>query len=159
MSPLSPENKNESKPQYWRSLDELVDAPEFRQQLEREFHEGASEAPDDVSRRQFITVMGASVALASFTGCRRPVEYIVPYVRQPEEVVPGRALNYASTMPLGEDAFGVLVRSNEGRPTKIEGNENHPATRAYDLPGQNKRPEPRGEEIRRPQSRGPLGHL
>ena len=144
MSPLSPEKKNESKPTYWRSLDELVDAPEFRQQLEREFHEGASETPDDVSRRQFITVMGASVALASFTGCRRPVEHIVPYVRQPEEVVPGRALNYASTMPLGEDAFGVLVRSNEGRPTKIEGNENHPSTRAYDLPGQNKRPTPRG---------------
>ena len=144
MSPLNSGNKNESKAAYWRSLDELADAPEFRQELEREFHEGASEAPDDVSRRQFITVMGASVALASFTGCRRPVEHIVPYVRQPEEVVPGRALNYASTMPLGEDAFGVLVRSNEGRPTKIEGNENHPSTRAYDLPGQNKRPEARG---------------
>jgi MoCo/4Fe-4S cofactor protein with predicted Tat translocation signal len=133
MSPMNSDNPQ--KTSYWRSLEELSGSPEYAEYLEHEFPKGASEAPDEVSRREFITVMGASVALATFTGCRRPVEHIVPYVEQPEEIVPGKHIDYATTMPLGEDAFGILVRSHEGRPTKVEGNAMHPGSVANELPG------------------------
>jgi Fe-S-cluster-containing dehydrogenase component len=80
------------------------------------------------SRRHFLRIMGASIALAGLAGCRRPVEKIVPYVTQPEEVILGVPAYYASTMPFGVDAYGILVESHEGRPTKIEGNKLHPST-------------------------------
>jgi len=120
---------------YWRSLDRLLDSPGVRAELEaagisdgREFPYGASEAPDAMSRRTLLTVMGASFALAGLTGCRRPVEHIVPYVEPPERVVPGIARRYATTLPFGTEALGAVVESHEGRPTKIEGNELHPAS-------------------------------
>ena len=73
--------------------------------------------------------MGASLALAGLTGCtRQPTELIMPYVRQPEELIPGRPLFFATAMPLSGVATGVLVESHEGRPTKIEGNPEHPAS-------------------------------
>jgi molybdopterin-containing oxidoreductase family iron-sulfur binding subunit len=72
--------------QYWRSLDEIKDTPKFREFLEREFPQGAEEMNNEWSRRSFLTLMGASAALAGLAGCRRPVEKIVPYVTQPEEV-------------------------------------------------------------------------
>src|SRR4249919_993725 len=73
--------------------------------------------------------MGASLALAGVTACtRQPPEKIVPYVRQPEEIVPGKPLFYATAMPLGGVATGLLVKSHEGRPTKIEGNPVHPGS-------------------------------
>ncbi|MGB3544318.1 MAG: hydrogenase, partial [Rubrivirga sp.] len=78
------------------------------------------------SRRTFLKVMGASAALAGVTGCRRPVETILPYARKPEDVIPGIPNYYATAMPLGGVAFPVLVQSHEGRPTKIEGNPDHP---------------------------------
>jgi Fe-S-cluster-containing dehydrogenase component len=84
---------------------------------------------DSVSRRGFLKVMGASMALAGMTGCvRLPLEPIVPYVRQPEEVVPGRPMFYATAMTLGGYASPLLVESHLGRPTKIEGNDLHPAS-------------------------------
>jgi len=113
---------------YWRSLDELADTPEFRQFLEQEFPQAASEASNGLSRRKFLTLMGASLAMAGLAGCRKPVEKIVPYVQQPEEVIPGNPLYYATSMPFGNDAFGIVVESNAGRPTKIEGNKLHPST-------------------------------
>ena len=84
---------------------------------------------DPVARRTFLKLMGASLALAGVTACtRQPAEKIVPYVRQPEEIVPGKPLFFATAMPLGGVATGLLVESHEGRPTKIEGNPLHPGS-------------------------------
>ena len=113
---------------YWRSLAEIEDRPEFRTALEREFTEGASELPPGVTRREMMTLLGASLSLAGLAGCRRPVEEIVPYVTAPEEIVPGIARHYATTMPFRRSAYGLIVESHEGRPTKLEGNPAHPST-------------------------------
>jgi MoCo/4Fe-4S cofactor protein with predicted Tat translocation signal len=116
-------------PEYWRSLEELAGSEEFQSALHREFPKGASEWVDSVSRRGFLQVMGASLGLAGMTGCvRLPLEPIVPYVRQPEEVIPGRPTFYATATTLGGYASPVLVESHLGRPTKIEGNDQHPAS-------------------------------
>jgi len=116
-------------PEYWRSLEELAGSDAFQQALHREFPKGASEWVDSVSRRGFLKVMGASLGLAGMTGCvRLPLEPIVPYVRQPENIIPGRPMYYASAVTLGGYANPVLVESHLGRPTKIEGNDQHPAS-------------------------------
>ena len=116
-------------PEYWRSLEELAGSPEFQDALHREFPKGASEWLDTVSRRGFLKVMGASLGLAGMTGCvKLPKEAIVPYVRQPEGVVPGRPKYYATALTLGGYASPVLVESHLGRPTKVEGNDLHPAS-------------------------------
>jgi molybdopterin-containing oxidoreductase family iron-sulfur binding subunit len=116
-------------PEYWRSLEELAGSDEFKEALHREFPKGASEWVDSVSRRGFLKVMGASLGLAGMTGCvRLPLEPIVPYVRQPENVVPGRPMYYATASTLGGYASPLLVESHLGRPTKIEGNDRHPAS-------------------------------
>ncbi|MBC8107931.1 MAG: TAT-variant-translocated molybdopterin oxidoreductase, partial [Anaerolineae bacterium] len=126
---------------YWRSLDELAQSPEFVEKLHREFPSAAAEWDEldqdasrdgGVSRRNFLTMMGASIALAGIggAGCRArdPVEKIVPYVNQPEEIIPGKPLYFATSLTIDGLAHGVLVESHEGRPTKIEGNPEHPAT-------------------------------
>ncbi len=113
---------------YWRSLAQIEDRPEFRSALEREFPEGASEIPEGITRRDMMMLVGASLSLAGLTGCRRPVEEIVPYVNAPEEIVPGIPRYYATTMPFHRSAYGLIVESHEGRPTKIEGNPSHPST-------------------------------
>jgi len=115
---------------YWRSLEELVDEPGFEELLENEFPEAAAEYENDgVSRRNFLKLMGASMALAGVTACtRQPDEPIVPYVRQPEDLIPGVPKFFATTMPFPTGAIPLLVRSNEFRPTKIEGNPQHPAS-------------------------------
>jgi MoCo/4Fe-4S cofactor protein with predicted Tat translocation signal len=113
---------------YWRSLAQLEERPESRAFLEREFPEGASELPEGISRRDMMTLLGASLSLAGLAACRRPVEQIVPYVNAPEEIVPGVPRYYATTMPFGRSAYGLVVESHEGRPTKIEGNPSHPST-------------------------------
>lgn len=116
-------------PHYWRSLEELAATDEFREFLHREFPEQAADWPDPVSRRRFLQLMGASLALAGLNACtRQPAEKIVPYVRAPEGLVPGKPLFFATAMPLGGFAHGVVVESHEGRPTKIEGNPKHPAS-------------------------------
>ena len=116
-------------PEYWRSLEELAGSEEFQEMLHREFPKGASEWLDDFSRRGFLKTMGASLALAGLTGCTRmPNTEIVPYVRQPENVVPGRPMFYATAFTLGGYASPILVESHLFRPTKIEGNPQHPAS-------------------------------
>jgi MoCo/4Fe-4S cofactor protein with predicted Tat translocation signal len=113
---------------YWRSLAEIEDRPEFRPYLEREFPEGASELPEGITRRDMMMLLGASLSLAGLAGCRRPVEEIVPFVTAPEEILPGVPRYYATTMPFRRSAYGLIVESHEGRPTKIEGNPSHPST-------------------------------
>jgi MoCo/4Fe-4S cofactor protein with predicted Tat translocation signal len=123
---------------YWRSLEELSETPEFRDYLHREFPVQASEFTDPAGRRQFLKLMGASLALAGVSACtRQPDEKIIPYVRQPEEIIPGRPLFYATAMPLGGFGFPLLAENHMGRPTKLEGNPEHPASRGgTDLFGQ-----------------------
>src|ERR1700758_5864675 len=121
--------REKTGPQYWRSLEELAGSKEFQEALHREFPKGASEWLDLVSRRGFLKVMGASLGRAGMTGCvKLPLEPIVPYVRQPENVIPGRPLYYASAITLSGHASPILVESHLGRPTKIEGNDQHPAS-------------------------------
>ncbi len=114
---------------YWQSLEELAGTEEFQALLGREFPENASEWMDPVSRRAFLKLMGASLALAGLTACTsQPEERIVPYVKPPEEIVPGKPLFFATARPLQGYALGLLVESHEGRPTKVEGNPLHPAS-------------------------------
>jgi molybdopterin-containing oxidoreductase family iron-sulfur binding subunit len=115
--------------EYWRGLEEIAQTEAFEEMLHREFPDQASEWTNPLSRRQFLTLMGASLALAGLSGCSQaPPEKIVPYVRQPEHIVPGKPLFFATAMALGETAIGLLVESHEGRPTKVEGNPTHPAS-------------------------------
>jgi molybdopterin-containing oxidoreductase family iron-sulfur binding subunit len=115
--------------QYWRSLEALSETPEFKEFLHREFPQNASEWLDPVGRRGFLKLMGASLALAGVSACtRQPTQELVPYVRQPEELVPGKPLFYATAMPMAGAGVGLLVESHEGRPTKIEGNPDHPTS-------------------------------
>ena len=115
--------------EYWRSLDELARTEEFEELLHREFPEQASELNDPVSRRNFLKLMGASLAFGGLTGCTiQPSEQIVPQVRAPEEVVPGKPLYYATAINLAGAAAGLLIESHMGRPTKVEGNPQHPAS-------------------------------
>jgi MoCo/4Fe-4S cofactor protein with predicted Tat translocation signal len=115
--------------QVWRSLEEVADQPEFRDMLHREFPRQASEWPQGVSRRGFLELSAASLALAGLTGCtRQPAEQIVPYVQQPEDLVPGKPMFYATALELSGYALGVLVEQHMGRPTKVEGNPEHPAS-------------------------------
>ncbi|MCO6510743.1 MAG: TAT-variant-translocated molybdopterin oxidoreductase [Aridibacter famidurans] len=115
--------------EYWRSVEEFVDAPEFENFVKEEYPAQAEEWDSTLSRRNFVKVMGASLALAGLSGCViQPAEKIVPYVNQPEGLVPGKPLFYATAMSLGGIATGVLARSHEGRPTKVEGNPDHPGS-------------------------------
>ncbi|MDQ2855168.1 MAG: TAT-variant-translocated molybdopterin oxidoreductase, partial [Acidobacteriota bacterium] len=125
-----PANGGGSDKTYWRSLDELIDTPEFRELVQREFPQQAEEWDDPVERRTFLKLMGASLALAGLSGCvYQAPEKIVPYIKQPEEEVAGKALFFATAATIGGIATPVLARSNEGRPTKIEGNPDHPNNR------------------------------
>ena len=112
---------------YWRSLEELADTPEFRAFVEREFPAGLR-APQ-LSRRRFLQLAAASLALAGIAACSpQPPEHLVPYVVQPEGVTPGVPQFYASAHVLNGFASGILVQSDTGRPIRIEGNPDHPAS-------------------------------
>ena len=114
---------------FWRTLDERAEDPAFQERLYNEFPSEVEAITDPVARRTFLKLMGASIALAGVTACtRQPPEKIVPYVRQPEELIPGKPLFFATAMSLGGAATGLLVESHEGRPTKIEGNPLHPSS-------------------------------
>ena len=116
-------------PSYWRSLDELASGEGFKEFLHREFPRQASEWIDDEGRRNFLKVMGASLALAGLSACtKQPTEYITPYVTAPEQLVPGKPLFYATSFPVSGIANPVLVETHEFRPTKVEGNPEHPAS-------------------------------
>jgi MoCo/4Fe-4S cofactor protein with predicted Tat translocation signal len=115
--------------QYWRTLEELSGDPRFEQLLHREFPRQASEWDDAVDRRDFLKLMAASLAFAGLSGCgKAPEEHIIPYVKQPDGLVLGKPQFYATAMPFGADAIGVLVESHEGRPTNIQGNPDHPSS-------------------------------
>jgi len=128
MSKESLDTQGTSGRSYWRSLEELSQTAEFRARLDREFPREAAEMRDPVSRRSFLKLMGASMALSSLVGCqfalKQPQEKIVPYVRQPEQVIPGRPLYFA----VQGYGIGLLAESHEGRPTKVDGNPDHPAS-------------------------------
>jgi MoCo/4Fe-4S cofactor protein with predicted Tat translocation signal len=130
--PLDPNLPLKHGPEFWRSLEQLAARPDFGEWLEKEHPRQATAWTDIESgenRRNFLKLMGASLALAGLAGCtRQPTEFIMPYVKQPEELIPGRPLFYATAMPLGGYATGLLVESHEGRPTKAEGNPEHPAS-------------------------------
>ena len=113
---------------YWRSAGQLAGDPEVRNFQEGEFPRGADESPGEISRRRMLTIMGATASVAALAACRRPVEAIVPYVVPPEEMIPGVPRYYATTMPMGNSAYGLVVETHEGRPGKIEGNPLHPST-------------------------------
>ena len=126
-----PSLKDHTGQQYWRSLNEYADTAEFREFMAREFSPSASELLAPSTRRDFLRVMGASLALAGLgltSGCRWPVEKIAPFAHQPEGFVPGIPVSYATAMELGGHATGLLVTSYDGRPLKIEGNPLHPAS-------------------------------
>jgi MoCo/4Fe-4S cofactor protein with predicted Tat translocation signal len=117
--------------EYWRCLEELADSEQFHEFLKQEFPQQAAGLLDEVGRRDFLKLMGASLALAGLNACGKaaPVDKkIVPYVNQPETMVIGKPMFFATAFPMGGVGTGVLVESHEGRPTKIEGNPNHPAS-------------------------------
>jgi molybdopterin-containing oxidoreductase family iron-sulfur binding subunit len=113
---------------YWKSLNDLAQNETFRKHVDNEFTEGTVDQPSKHTRRSFVELMGASVALAGLAACRRPVEKIVPHVKQAEYQVSGKPVYYASAMPMAGSALGVLIETHEGRPIKIEGNPDHPSS-------------------------------
>ncbi len=116
---------------YWRSVGQLTDTPEFRGWLEREFPAGAAQMEgDEWSRRGFLKVMGASMALAGLglTSCRRPEAHLLPFSKSVEWAIPGKPLYYATAMPRRTGALPLVVATVDGRPIKIEGNPLHPAS-------------------------------
>ncbi len=113
-------------PEYWRSLDQLAETPEFRQWVEREFPEDASAVLDGNSRRTMLKIMAASFGLAGLAACSRPEYRLAPQARGREDYIPGAPYNYTSVFSLGGHAAGLVVQTYEGRPSKIEGNPDHP---------------------------------
>ncbi|MCA8948636.1 MAG: TAT-variant-translocated molybdopterin oxidoreductase [Planctomycetes bacterium] len=134
MTSVSPQPTPASgAPVYWRSqrhldLGQLENSPEFQDYVAREFAEGADEAPDAVSRRGFLGAIAASVALAGMTSCRKPVTPIVAFNKRPEGFQPGLPEFYATALSRDGYGIGVVVKSSDGRPTKIEGNPDHPSS-------------------------------
>jgi molybdopterin-containing oxidoreductase family iron-sulfur binding subunit len=113
----------------WRGFGELLDSPEFRASVAPEFPAGVDLPPSESSRRGFLRLLGASIALAGLAGCTRaPREKIIPYASQPPEVTPGVPMHYATAIVADGYATGLLVESHEGRPTKVEGNPAHPSS-------------------------------
>ncbi len=111
---------------YWRSIDELAGTPEFDEAVQREFPAAAQEWVDPVSRRGFMKLMGASMALAGLAGCtKQPDEPIYPYVKQPEDLILGKPMYFSSAAPFLTGAVPVLVKSDQFRPIKLDGNPEH----------------------------------
>lgn len=134
--------ERERTQRFWRGLSDLHDTEEARKSRADEFPgmeadlvnvaAGLGSREHRLSRRSILKYMAASAAMAGLTACTKlPVEKIVPYVRQPEEIIPGKPLFYATSMPLGGDGMGLLVESHMGRPTKIEGNPGHPGSMGH----------------------------
>lgn len=124
---LRPQVERDNK--YWLSLEQWKNDPEFMKMAETEFQSSPLREKDDEggwARREFLKLMGASIAMASAGCIRRPVQKIVPYNKQPEEVTLGVANYYSSAFFDGSDGLGVLVKTREGRPIKIEANPGHP---------------------------------
>jgi molybdopterin-containing oxidoreductase family iron-sulfur binding subunit len=129
MEKLRKKLANQHGQKYWRSLEELADDSQFKELVDREFSRQAPGSWQGVSRRDFLRLMGAGLALAGLSGCaRQPDEEITPYVKMPEDTLPGRPLFYATAETRNGFGRGLLVRSNMGRPTKVDGNPDHPVS-------------------------------
>lgn len=130
--------RDASGPKYWRSLEEVSQTDDFKKLLKEEFPESSSLWEANLGRRDFMKLMGAGLAMAGLAGCaRQPLEKIIPYVKSPEEMVPGKPLFFATAVPFAGFGKGVLVESHMGRPTRVEGNPLHPASLgAADIFGQ-----------------------
>src|ERR1700684_4258788 len=114
---------------FWQSLEELSETKEYREFLEHEFPHDTAKNPEGIDRRDVLKLAAASAALAGLSACTKlPTERIVPYVTPPEEIIPGLPLFYATSMPLAGVAYGLLVESHMGRPTKVEGNKENPGS-------------------------------
>ncbi len=128
--------KRVDPPRFWRSLEARSRSPELIEASKGEFPQGADQLADEPSRRSFMQLVGASTALVGAAACQRPNQKIYPYVRRPPEVTPGNPLHFATAYSLEGYARGLVVESHGGRPTKIEGNSDHPdslgATTALD---------------------------
>jgi molybdopterin-containing oxidoreductase family iron-sulfur binding subunit len=123
-----PHPPRESRPALWRSFAELENTPEFAQVIEREFPGGIEKNGSGLTKRDFVKLMGASVALTALTGCRRPEAQLVPFTKGVEWSVPGKFLYYATAMPTRGGAMPLVASTVDGRPTKLEGNPLHPAS-------------------------------
>ncbi len=110
---------------YWRSLNQLADTADFKQWVTREFSSTATDLLDGNSRRTVLKLMAASFGLAGLTACR-PVAHILPNTKGVEDYIPGAATFYSTAMPMNGVVNGLLVETHDGRPTKIEGNPDHP---------------------------------
>ncbi|MEO8041333.1 MAG: TAT-variant-translocated molybdopterin oxidoreductase [Acidobacteriota bacterium] len=120
---------SQSGKDYWRSVDEFVDAPEFEEFVKREYPVHSEDWDNAVSRRTFVKLMGGTLALAGLSGCViQPAEKIVPYVRPEQDMLPGKPLFFATAVSLGGVATGLLAKSFDGRPIKVEGNPDHPGS-------------------------------
>ena len=120
---------SQSGKDYWRSVDEFVDTPEFEEFVKREYPVHSEDWDNAVSRRTFVKLMGGTLALAGLSGCViQPAEKIVPYVRAEQDLLPGKPLFFATAMSLGGVATGLLAKSFDGRPIKLEGNPDHPGS-------------------------------
>lgn len=122
----------ENTKEYWKSLDEYAQSPQGQQALEQEFMSSplaSEDGKDGVARREFLKLMGASLALTSVSCVRRPVQKIVPYAQAPKDVIPGVSNFYSSSLVEGGEGFGIIVKTREGKPVKIEGNPDHPSNR------------------------------
>ena len=134
--PTQIEKQNSKKDDnYWQGFKDLHNDPEFVESKKHEFVHGVSEAPDinslsSMSRRKFIALMGASAALAG-AACTPYSDKgkIIPYVKGKEGLLPGIANYYASTYNYGGQSYGILVKTREGRPIKINGNPDHPVNK------------------------------
>src|ERR1700730_12151437 len=127
MSLVNIKNASVTGPKYWRSLDQLADTPEFRDWVSKEFP-GGTEILDGQSRRNVLKVMAASFGLAGLAACRRPGGPLFPDSHGVEDLIPGQAYFYSTVVSLAGQATGLLVETHDGRPTKIEGNPDHPAS-------------------------------
>jgi molybdopterin-containing oxidoreductase family iron-sulfur binding subunit len=131
MKPDTTDAQAPAAPPLWQGLEEYMDSPAFRAAMQDEFPEDAAEWTDPVTRRNFLTVMGAGLALAGAAGCSprpAPQRKIVPYTIQPDQLTPGIPLFFATAHVVAGYAHGLLLRSHEGRPVKVEGNPDHPSS-------------------------------
>ena len=118
----------DNKKTYWKGIEQLSNDPSFVKNAEREFPESVTEDNGGSSRRDFLKMMGFSIAAASLAACEAPVRKAIPYVNKPVDVDPGVANYYASTYLNGGDYCSVVVKTREGRPIKVSGNEMSPVT-------------------------------
>ncbi len=124
-----PELAGKSGPAFWQSLEELSGTERFQDFLQREYPDQAEKMLDEPERRTVLKLMGASLGLAGLAACtKQPEERILPYAKNPESTVPGQPLYFATAMPWARGSIGLLVENHQGRPTKIEGNDQHPAS-------------------------------